>query len=318
MQTIKLSEIQQPPSRQRSASDPTKLADLIRSIQEEGLFHAIILDQDGYLVAGHNRIQAVRAIADKGFSIQYDNQNISLGEIPYTKTHKIDEFSLFKIELEENLRREQLSPLDEASALARLHEMMKAGAPELAPGLKQEVTFKDTAKEVMALKGEAAGHINTEAQKISDSILVKAYEKEPGVKKAKTFGEAVKEARKAAQREWQTIYGHMTRGDNLDSKHKVICAPCQEALLSVPAGSVDVIIADPPYGIGADTFGEQSLGHEYLDDCAAFEAVYKAIQKEAPRICKPDAALFMFVDLLTWYQVVVEAVIAEPWLPANW
>lgn len=297
MQTIKLDLIQVPDQRQRSKTDPSKLSDLKTSILSEGLFHAPILTEGNILVAGATRLAAIRDLYSEGKSFYYNREQVPLGEVPFTFTHKTDEASIFKIELEENLRREALSPIDEAQALARLHELQCNAAPVLFPGtdIKAKVTFQDTAKALGEITGAPK---TTDAQRISDSILVDKFKDVPEVKNAKTFSEAVRLAKKNAERVFREVLGRVDQGP-LETRHHIALGDCKDLLPVVKDGVVDVIIADPPYGIGADTFGEQSkIGHEYKDDQQAFYSVLEALLKNVNRICKPDAAMFIFLDIL--------------------
>ena len=306
MQSILIGDVRGPPSRQRTQVDNQKLHELKESIKREGLFHAIILAENNTLVAGATRLRAVAEIyAETGSPIYYDGKEVPFAQIPFTFTHKTDEASIFRIELEENLRREQLGPIDEAMALAKLHEMMQAAAPELVPGtgLKAPVTFKDTAIELGKITGKPQ---TNDAQKISDSILVEQWKDHPDVKRAKTLTEAARLARKAAERLFRETIGG-AKLEHSSSRHRIIAGKCEEELPQLPDGFVDVIIADPPYGIGADSFGEQSLvGHEYRDTVDSFFQVFDATLGQANRICKPDAAMFIFMDILMWQQLTIQ------------
>lgn len=298
MQTLPISSITVPPDRQRSFFDPIKLHELKESIKNEGLFHAIILSEENILVAGATRLRAISELYQTpGISLFYDGKEIPFGQVPFTYTHKTDEASLFRIELEENLRRENLSPLDEAQALARLHELLQGAAPELVPGtgLKADVTIKQTAEELGRISGDPRP---SDQQRIADSIIVDKFKDHPDVKRAKSLPEAARVARKIMEREFREVLGRMQNTQPQESRHQIILGSCGDVLPTIPAGTVDVIIADPPYGIGADNFGEQSLiGHEYKDDRAALHGVFNPLVAEATRICKPDAAMFIFCSI---------------------
>lgn len=300
MQSIAITDVVLPADRQRSKNNPQKLLELKNSILSEGLFHAIILAEGNILVAGATRLAAIRELYNEGAAFFYNREQVPNGQIPFSYTHKTDEASIFKIELEENLRRENLSPIDEAQALARLHNLQCNAAPIIFPGteIRQKVTFQDTAK----VLGEITGQPQTnDAQRISDAILVDKFKDLPEVKNAKTVKEAVRFAKKAAERSFREVLGRMEAGPQ-EGRHHIVLGDCREVLPTIADGVVDIIIADPPYGIGADQFGEQSLvGHEYKDDMRAFLSVLEAVHQEGCRICKPDAAAFIFIDILQFH-----------------
>jgi DNA modification methylase len=124
----------------------------------------------------------------------------------------------------------------------------------------------------------------------------------PEVKNAKSFSEAARLAKKAAGRLAAEALGRIqANAVPLTDKHRVLTGKAEQHLVGIPPASVDCIIADPPYGVGANKFGEQSrVGHTYEDEEANFWEVLTAIEDNASRICKAEAALFLFVDILMW------------------
>lgn len=62
---------------------------------------------------------------------------------------------------------------------------------------------------------------------------------------------------------------------------------CLELLKSLPSGSVDAVVTDPPFGIGFKY-------NEHVDDPDAYENFMKAWLVEADRIAKPGACFFVW------------------------
>jgi DNA modification methylase/ParB-like chromosome segregation protein Spo0J len=305
MNTLLTGDVKLPGSRQRSSVSDSKFHELKESIKREGLFHAIILSEGNLLVAGFTRLKAISEIyTETGQPILYDGEEVPFGQVPYTLTHKTDPASLFRIELEENLRRENLTPLDEAQALAGLHHLLQSQAPELiaGTGIRAQVTVKETAKVLGEITGESK---TTDQHRISGALIVERFKDDPGVKRAKSLKEAVAAAKKAAERTLRNALGTAEADiPRIESRHQLIVDDCEHALAAIPDGVIDCIIADPPYGIGADSFGEQSkIGHNYEDDEQAFFRVLNPIFREMSRICKPQAAAFIFLDIRNFERV---------------
>ncbi len=107
--SLPIAEIQPNPDQPRSYVDPAGLEDLASSIREHGVLQPIIVRRDaeaGYvLVAGERRWRAARLAG--------------LPDIPAIVTDLASE-GLLAVALVENLQREDLSPLEEAHAYARL------------------------------------------------------------------------------------------------------------------------------------------------------------------------------------------------------
>ena len=106
---LPIAAIQPNPDQPRSYVDPAGLEELASSIREHGVLQPIIVRRDaeaGYvLVAGERRWRAARLAG--------------LSEIPAIITDVASE-GLLAVALVENLQREDLSPLEEAHAYARL------------------------------------------------------------------------------------------------------------------------------------------------------------------------------------------------------
>jgi ParB family chromosome partitioning protein len=119
------------PYQPRQHFDPDKLQELSLSIQEKGVLQPILVRRDDsgdiYLVAGERRLRAAKMAG--------------LAKIPaiLTKGHPAE------IALIENLQREDLSPLEEAEALARMAAEFQYTQEQLAVLLgKAKSTISET------------------------------------------------------------------------------------------------------------------------------------------------------------------------------
>ncbi len=117
---------------------------------------------------------------------------------------------------------------------------------------------------------------------------------------------------------------------------RVVCADCTDYMRSMPAGVVDAVVTDPPYGLsfmgaGWDTFGRAAGGEsvperarkarEYASshkgaprygnshgkapkasDMRAYQAAMAPVFAEALRVCKPGAHLACFGGARTFHR----------------
>lgn len=153
---LDVSKIVWNPDQPRKHIDPERLQELADSITTHGLIHPITVkrtDTDTYVViAGERRFRAY--------------QLLELASIPAI----ISEGSTDELALIENIQRENLSPIDEYQAIARLMEKHGYSQGEVASALgKSRVSIN----EIMSLAGLAPS-IMTEAQStnVSKSVLV--------------------------------------------------------------------------------------------------------------------------------------------------
>ena len=111
--------------RQRTVNETVKahIAHLAADIALNGMIHPITVSQDNNLVAGFCRLQAIKLL-DSNY--RCGSIEIAAGMIPCLTTHLTAVSEVFRVELAENLRRQNLSPVDEARAIATLHLQLQA------------------------------------------------------------------------------------------------------------------------------------------------------------------------------------------------
>lgn len=100
----------------RQRRELRNIDELAESIQRIGLINPIVITNDGELVAGERRLTAVRQLGWTHVSIQF--------------AEDLSEYELQAIELEENIKREQLSWQDEVAALEKFHKLKVANEPD--------------------------------------------------------------------------------------------------------------------------------------------------------------------------------------------
>lgn len=272
MNTIPFADIIIPPTRQRRAFDETAHQNLQASIRSKGLLHPIVLRtiEHPILVAGERRLRALKAL---------DWQ-----KIPITYLGDLSEIAYEEAELEENVLRLDLSWQEKAQAIDRLHKLRQMQNPAQ--------TDKETVEEILgrtALPGQSTVLIR-------DNQILASYLEDPDVAGANSKRDAMKVIkRKVAAKDRERL---SRAASAMHNKHNHILGDCREELLELPDNTYSCIITDSPYGIGADTFGDQSaVGHQYVDNKEHAFSIYAAILAEGFRITKAQAHLYMFFDI---------------------
>lgn len=115
-QLIDISEVVVDPERQRRSFDEAALKDLADSIQRHGVLQPIILREGNLLVAGERRLRASK-LAGKS-------------TIPFLRFESLSALEARIIELEENVKRENLTWQEQTEAVKALHESFIAMTPE--------------------------------------------------------------------------------------------------------------------------------------------------------------------------------------------
>lgn len=289
----KLEELIIPENRQRRKFNENALHDLATSITHRGLIHAPVVRNDGItLVAGERRLKAISLLHAQGTPFYYGGTIVPNGFVPVVPLSNLTPREYFEAELEENVIREDLTVVEKAQALAALHQLRTEQAEE-----KNEVqTLKATASEIKG--SEAQG---SEITAVREAILINSFADDPDVQKAKTQREAVNIAKKKIAAEFTAALAAKFDQTKISTPHTVLLGDCRDLAPVLPDSTYDVICVDPPYGIDADKMtplsGSQSgVIHEYEDSFEYALSVWTTIFREGFRVCKPDAALYMFCD----------------------
>jgi len=304
MNQIIASAIKIAPNRQRRVFDEGELRLLAESIRERGLYHPIVLrivGDDYVLISGERRLRAMQDIISLGGRISHDGAECFLDSVPYTTLGDLDEVAAEEAELEENIRRVDLSWQERAAAHARLERLRRgqAAASGSAPP-----TVADIALEV---RGSAEGS-NQEATR--RELIVARHLGDPEVAAAKTVDDAFKLLKRKESSARDRELGAAVGRNFTAAVHQAIHEDALRWLTECPEGQFDVILTDPPYGMGADGFGDSggktgggSGNHAYVDDAASFTRILSICQTELLRITKPQAHLYWFCDLDNFHAV---------------
>lgn len=295
MKLIEISEIKVAANRQRRNFDQGSLQKLKDSIERLGLQNAIVLREceDGYqLVSGERRLRAITDMHALDTELRHDGVVLAKGQIPFTLFSDLDPIAAEEAELEENTHRADLTWQERAAAHARINALrtkqaVAAGAPP--------PSVADIALEV---RGSSEG-INQETTR--RELIVAKHLHNPAVKAAKSIDEAFKILRREEATEKAKSLGEKVGRTFTAEVHRAFNEDALSWLLQCPAEQFDVILTDPPYGMGADEFGDSGGmaqgAHGYVDDEASFTRILSVCQSELFRVAKPQAHLYWFCDI---------------------
>lgn len=283
-----------PEERQRDQLDDNYISELADSIEANGLIHAVVVRNDGRtLIAGECRSAAMRLLHAEGRTFTYAGSTVPQGTIPCVPQGSLSEAQLLEIELEENIRRQDLTWQQRTQAIARLESIKEAQAA--AEGRK--VTTKELAADVLGIPITSSGG----AQKtVREARELARYLDDPDVAKAKTQKEALKivEKKRVAEhrKKLAAEFGDTIQGNSFP--HIIHEGRAEDILPTLPDNTYTCLVADPPYGVDADKFGEQAAAnHAYEDTYEYAISLYKKLAEESTRICTDSAHLYAFCDI---------------------
>lgn len=302
MQLVDISEIVVPEERIRKDFKQGQLESLAESISKNGLIHAPVVRDDGKtLIAGERRIRAIKLLYAQNVSFSYGEIDVPLGKVPVVPQSSLSEDAIITLELDENIRRESITWQEEAEAWAKIHQMTKEASS--ADNASSRPTFKQTADRLLEEFG-VEGSERAVYGKLRESVILAEHLDDPEIAKVKDKKEALKLIEKKKEAEHRQRLAEEFNIKKRTTRHSLVKGSLLDILPTLPPSHFDCIIADPPYGIDADQFKNQSaVKHVYRDDAQYSDQIISSILNEGFRITKREAHLYMFCDIDRFYAI---------------
>jgi DNA modification methylase len=275
--------------------DPTHRDELVKQIRGRGhLLQAICLLDDNSLLAGLHRLEALRVLHAEAFPVYHGDELIPYNCAPFVRFSELSAQDMLELELAENLFRKDLTWQQKNDALARLHRMEEH--PDGTPA-----TYAETASK---LAGATGRHPTRVAQSISRAVILSDAAKDnPALLECRSEAEAFSRLKSDITR----ISSNLLSGSFTDttSLHTLLEGDLRDLLPELDEGSLDLILGDPPYGIGADTWSSKFIDapHRYKDDWKYAAEIYAAVCTYGFRAAKPLSNMFLFCAPEKWHLV---------------
>jgi len=294
--SIAISAIKISPNRQRKEFKLNEINELAESIRRNGLFHAITLriEGEGYvLVSGERRLRAIQDIYDLGGSLRYDGVTLSGGAVPYITLGDLDAISREEAELDENLKRSDLTWQERAAAIGRLDALRKA-----------QSTINNTPPPTAVSLAKELGSYDGDVRR--DIILSRHLDKEE-VKSAKNPNDALKALKRSEERAKNEELAQRVGAIFTADVHEVYNTDSIEWLKKCSAERFDVLCTDPPYGMGADQFGDSGSSanthHAYDDSYEYFKKLMEGFCYHSFRVAKQQSHAYVFCDIDNFFDL---------------
>ena len=290
------------PDRQRQEFDPEALTDLSNSILMNGLLHPIVVRETPHgpvLVAGERRLRAMGDLWAMGESIRCNGRLWEPYAVPYITLGELSPLEAEEAELDENFRRKDLTWQEQSAALARLHRLRQAQAEAIGEVQQRHETVSEIVSMGTVTKDRTVAH---------QSLVLADHLSNPEVARASTAKEAFKILKRDEERKKNAQLAERVGRSFNSSRHKLEHLNCLDWLVSCPANTFDIILTDPPYGMGADQFGDgagrlSNNEHHYTDSYEHWLELMEVFTHHAFRVTKPQAHCYIFCDFDRFHEL---------------
>ena len=291
MRLVRLEYIKIKENRWRKTVKKEAVIDLAESIANLGLFHAPVVENDERtIIMGETRYNAIKYLSEKSIGFIYGTEQVDPGYIPVIVVGKdLSPHTLKEMELDENIVRTSLTWMEKAHATSELHEHRQGEKAETG----EEQTLSETAKEIRGEDFTLAAIAD-----VRDDLIIVAFDTDEDVVKAPTRKEALKVIDRKLKEAHRAQLAKEFELSKLSNSHEMMKGDLRKLLPKYKVNTFDCIIADPPYGIDADTFRNQNaVEHGYADNVEYADEIMRCIAKEGWRTTKLRAHAYIFCDI---------------------
>lgn len=289
----------------RIRSEMGDIDGLANSIKEDGLINPILLDLDGgkpRLIAGERRLRALTRLGYK--ELRHYNPVTRQGEFILVDEARRDPLRLAAIELEENVKRKELTWQEQVLGKQRLLEIMQQIHGKVAMGPPSKAQQAGLASpgfgvnKLAAMLGESPGSTSRDLS-IAKAlqfmpVLVQSPTKEAAFKRVKVIG--IIAAMQAAQpKVKQEHLWTLHEGDFRDNASKI------------PDSSVDLVYVDLPYGVDLQQMVHHATGNvDYADERQRIVEALSGVAEQSFRVLRSERFGVFFFGF-NYYNEIVRA-----------
>jgi len=271
---------------ERQREDLKDIMLLSKSIEEVGQLVPIIVEKGtNRLIAGERRIQAMRLLGRD--------------EVDAVFQEDLTEAMRYKIELMENLMRENLSWDEEVKAIAELARLEQAESGQRKPGRRGE--FDQSGAK--SLDDIAKGLGMSKARLSQDLTMANALETFPRLAEEPNKTTAFKRYKRALS---SVIASELLTRGEINTREELKLGKAEELIVDVGDGTIDLVTFDPPFGIELDTSASQGISgsgedYKFEDTLERSRKLCSTLFPQFFRVMKPDSVLLMFYPI-QYYQ----------------
>jgi len=223
-------------------------------------------------------------------------------QVPVKTIHVEDIYHRRLLELEENINREDLTPAESAAATAELHDLYTEREGKKVGGSSKGWSAQDTANKLGISAARVSQHRKTQRLVASD----------PSLKNESTESAIWTKFRANRLNTIRTEIARRRRIRGEGPSTAILqCGDSPSLMAKLDAKSIDLIIADIPYGIEVfSSLALKDMRHEAVfdDSKKSADEFLRRLLPEISRVLRPDTHAFIFCS---WHQTFTIAALCE-------
>lgn len=284
----------------RVRKDLGDIDELCDSIREVGLIQPIVLTRDHRLVAGERRFRAL--------------QRLGVDVLIHAKTFiyndEQDQLRLQAMEIEENVRRKQLTWQEEVLAKKKLLETLQAIHGVARPGYPSRSDVLGITSPGFGINKLSSLLGESNAQTSKDIELAKLIESVPMLAKAETK-EAARRQAQLAVTVAVALQQQKASPPKTDQKWTLYEGDFVNNVNNIEADSLDLVIVDPPYGADTSGMGPNSkvlLAKPFQDSLIPTNVLLSHLAEQSYRVLKQNTFAVFFFDFVLYGDLLVQLI----------
>jgi ParB family chromosome partitioning protein len=270
--------------------------ELANSIKSVGLIQPIVITRDYRLIAGERRLRALRKLG----------VNVLVHGKLFVFNDEQDDLKLRSMEIEENVKRKDLSWQETVLAKKRLLEIMQQIHGVARPGYPSRSDALGITSPGFGINKLSALLGESNAQTSKDIELANLIEAVPQLAKAETK-EAARRQAVLATSVASALIQQAKNPPKLDKKWTLFEGDFNENAVHLDNNSVDFVLCDPPYGEETSGMGPNSkplIAAPFADSRRDVLALLGALGQQAYRVLRQDKYACFFFGFIIYQELV--------------
>jgi len=291
---VPIDEILTPPDRRQP--NQAKVAELAHSIRTHGLWHTVLVNADGTLIAGGHRVDAFKMLRTVGAKCPWE-EYAGWTLIPARYAHDVTPIEAKAIELEENIKRVTLDWKDEAQNIYEYHALQE----QQNPNWTQDKTAKTL--------GLVSAHVSR-AVSVAAALRDMPEKVQAATSISSAYNILARMWSRAIDQETALIDEIVQAPSPVPAEPPPPPPPAEfsishtDFLSAAPEYSgekFNLVHCDFPYGISWDKANRMKTSaewkaHRYGDDPDLYWVLLETLLANLPRLCYPSAHIWFWLS----------------------